>query len=287
MIEAMMKNTVIKPRRTALYMPCSNERALEKAQTLSADVLLFDLEDAVAPDQKEHARTNIVTALAERHYGRREKIVRTNHVESSWGYDDLIALSGCEFDGILLPKVESVEQVNQALAVLGREVPVWVMIETPKGVLNVEHVAAHKNVAVLVLGTNDMAKDMRVKQSASRDEFYYAFGRCIMAARAYGCDVLDGVYNQLDNEAGFVEVCEQGLMLGFDGKTVIHPKQLEPANTVFSPSQKDIEEAKAMVMAWQAAPDKGVLVVNGRLVEELHVKAAQRLLAVHEAINAS
>ena len=158
-----MKNTIIKPRRTALYMPCSNVRALEKAQTLAADVLLFDLEDAVSPDQKAHARTNIVTALSEYHYGHREKIVRINHVESGWGYDDLIALSGCEINGILLPKVESVEQVNQALAVLGREVPVWVMVETPKGVLNVEQVAAHKNVAVLVLGTNDLAKDTRAR----------------------------------------------------------------------------------------------------------------------------
>lgn len=283
--ETVVKEGGIKPRRSALYMPCSNVRALEKAQTLAADVLLFDLEDAVAPGQKEHARANIVSALSEFHYGAREKIVRINHVESVWGYDDLIGLAGCDFDGILLPKVESVEQVNQALAVLGREVPVWVMIETPRGVLNVEQVAAHKNVAVLVLGTNDLAKDMRVTQSESREEFAYAFGRCIMAARAFGCEVLDGVYNQLDNETGLQAVCEQGKRLGFDGKTVIHPKQLDIANRVFAPSASEIAEAAALVEAWKAGSDaKGVLVVNGRLVEELHVQAARRLLAVHEAI---
>lgn len=286
MTDASLKIAAIKPRRTALYMPCANARALEKAQTLAADVLLFDLEDAVAPDQKANARANIVTALAGFGYGHREKVVRINQVASSWGYDDLVALSGCVFDGILLPKVESVEQVNQALALLGRDMPVWVMVETPRGVLNVEQIAAHKNVAVLVLGTNDLAKEMRVAQSAGRDEFHYAFGRCIMAARAFGCDVLDGVYNQLDNAEGFAAVCAQGKRLGFDGKTVIHPKQLEEANRAFSPSEAEVAEASAIVNAWQSAPDKGVLVLNGRLVEELHVEAARRLLAVHEAISA-
>jgi citrate lyase subunit beta / citryl-CoA lyase len=281
-----MINNDIKPRRTALYMPCSNARALDKAQSLEADVLLFDLEDAVSPDQKAAARVQIVKALAECNYGYREKIVRSNHVETAWGYDDLKALSNSVFDGILLPKVESAEQVNQALAIIGRELPVWVMIETPQGVLNVEQIAAHKNVAVLVLGTNDLAKEMRVQQSVSREEFLYAFGRCVMAARAFGCDVLDGVYNQLDNEQGFIDVCEQGKCLGFDGKTVIHPRQLAPANACFMPSEKDIVEAQQIMQAWQTAGNKGVLVVNGRLVEELHVQAAQRLLAVVERCQA-
>lgn len=268
-------------------MPCSNARALEKAQALAADVLLFDLEDAVAPDKKTEAREQIVKALAGHDYGYRERVVRTNHVETAWGYDDLKALAASTFDGVLLPKVESAEQVNQALAIIGRELPVWVMIETPKGVLNVEQIAAHKNVAVLVMGTNDLAKEMRVQQSATREEFSYAFGRCVMAARAFGCDVLDGVYNQLDNEQGFVDVCEQGKRLGFDGKTVIHPKQLASANTCFMPGEKDIAEAQEIMQAWQVAGDKGVLVVNGRLVEALHVQAAQRLLALMECCQAN
>jgi len=275
----MMKNTVNRLRRSALYMPCSNPRALEKAQTLDADVLLFDLEDAVSPDNKLQARENIVAALASHEFGRREKIVRINHVDSAWGYDDLKALESSDMDGILLPKVESAEQVNQALAVIGKEVSVWVMIETPKGVLNVESIAAHKNVQVLVMGTNDLAKEMRVQQSESRDEFLYAFGRCIMAARAFGCDVLDGVYNALDNESGLKNVSVQGKRLGFDGKTVIHPKQLATANAEFSPSLVEITEAKLLIEAWQTAQHQGVLVVNGRLVEELHITAAQRLLA--------
>lgn len=270
----------LQPRRSALYMPCSNERALEKATGLSADVLIFDLEDAVAPDKKELARNNIVTALQEKNYAYREKIVRVNHVDSEWGYDDLKALSAVEMDGILLPKVESEEQINQALAILDKDIAVWVMIETPLGVLNVEAIAAHSNVNVLVLGTNDLAKELRVNQSGQRDEFMYAFGRCIMAARAYACDVLDGVYNQLDNEDGLVAVCEQGRILGFDGKTLIHPKQLAIANDKFMPNEKDIQDAKEIVQAWDEDQDKGVLVVNGRLVEELHVVAAERLVAM-------
>jgi citrate lyase subunit beta/citryl-CoA lyase len=279
-----MKNNIIQPRRTALYMPCSNVRALEKSQSLQADVLIFDLEDAVSPDNKKTARDNIVTALVEHNYCGRERIVRTNHVETEWGYDDLKALSNSAFDGILLPKVESPEQVNQALAILGKDVPVWVMIETPQGVLNVELIAAHKDVHVLVMGTNDLAKDMRVAQSVERNEFLYAFGRCIMAAKAFQCDILDGVFNQLDDEQGLLKVAQQGRCLGFDGKTVIHPKQLEVTNQCFSPSDEEVASAKAIVDAWQASQNKGVLVVNGRLVEELHVFTAQRLLKLRQTI---
>lgn len=274
----------LQPRRSALYMPCSNERALEKAASLDADILIFDLEDAVAPDKKEQARNNIVAALKEKNYGYREKIVRINHVDSDWGYDDLKALTESSIEGVLLPKVESSEQINQALAILNKDIPVWVMIETPLGVLNVETIAAHNNVTVLVLGTNDLAKELRVRHSEQRDEFFYAFERCIMAARAYGCDILDGVYNQLDNESGFESVCEQGSRLGFDGKTLIHPKQIAIANEKFMPSVAAINDAKEIVQAWNNTPDKGVLVVNGRLVEALHIVAAQRLLTMVDII---
>ena len=272
------------PRRSALYMPCSNARALEKAATIPADVLIFDLEDAVAPDSKTLARKQIVAALANRNYGQRERVVRINPVAGAWGYDDLKALAAVPFDGLMLPKVESLEQVNEALAILGHEMPVWVNIETPMGVLQVEKIVSHKSVAVVVMGTNDLAKEMRVRQSPSRAEFAYAFGRCLMVARAFGCDILDGVYNQLDDESGFTSVCEQGKLLGFDGKTLIHPKQVEPANRIFMPGSAELDEARALVAAWETSGKGGVLVVNGRLVEELHVVAARRLVAMADRI---
>ena len=289
-------NNCVRPRRSALYMPCSNLRALVKAQTLAADVLLFDLEDAVALEAKSQARTNIVQALQEHDYGYREKIVRINAVDTELGYADLKALSslleqGVVLEGVCLPKVESAEQINKALAVLGHRVPIWVMIETPLGVLNVAAIAAHEQVKVLVLGTNDLAKELRVQQSAERTEFSYAFGHCIMAARAYGCDVLDGVYNQFDNEAGLQQVCIQGKGWGFDGKTLIHPSQLMMANQIFMPSQHEIAEAQAIMSAWEAAKvgveasGTAVVVLNGRIVEELHVQAAQRLMLLVDAIH--
>ncbi|NRB41197.1 MAG: CoA ester lyase [Pseudomonadales bacterium] len=281
-----IENLQLKPRRSVLYMPCSNTRALDKAQTLDCDAVIFDLEDAVAPEAKDQGRDNIVTYLQEKDFGHRERVVRINHVDSEWGLADLKALVDVEFDAICLPKVECTEELNKALAVLGKTVDIWVMIETPKGVLNVEAIAAHEQVSVVVMGTNDLAKEMRVLQSESREEFQFAFGRCVMAARAYGADVLDGVYNQLDNAEGFAAVCVQGKRLGFDGKTLIHPKQLEAANKAFAPSAIEVDEAKGIIEAWQDAAEKGVLVLNGSLVEELHVIAAQRLVAMDQAINA-
>jgi citrate lyase beta subunit len=258
---------------------------MEKAQTIKTDVILFDLEDAVAVEQKDQARSALLDALKQFDYGSRERIVRVNSIASQWGLDDLRALKAAEFDGLLLPKVETVEQINEALAVLDKAMPVWAMIETPKGVLNVEAIAAHENLCCLVMGTNDLAKDMRVSQSAQREEFQFAFGKAIMAARAFDCDVLDGVYNQLDNEQGLEQVCQQGALLGFDGKTLIHPKQLAACHHAFSPSSAAIEEAQAICAAWQANTGQGVLVVNGRLVEALHVEQAQRLMALQQGID--
>lgn len=265
-------------RRSALYMPCSNTRALEKAASLPADVLLFDLEDAVSPDNKAVARENIAKALQQHDYQHREKIIRINGLDTEWAKQDCEQLKSCEFDGLLLPKAETVEQINQVLALFGKNIPIWLMIETPKGVLNVESLAAHPAVAVLVMGTNDLAKELCVQQSAERQEFLYSFSRCIMAARAFACDIIDGVYNELDNSDGLAAVCLQGKGLGFDGKSLIHPKQLEICNQLFSPSQEEIEQAQAIVQAWQQADDKGVIVVNGKLVEALHVEEAQRIL---------
>lgn len=276
----MTDQAIVRLRRSALYMPCSNSRALEKAAALPADVLLFDLEDAVAPDAKSQARAAIVAALKQKDYGRREKVVRINAVDSDWGYQDLKALADTPLDGLLLPKVESAEQINQALAVLGRDVPVWVMAETPRGVLNIEAIAAHPQTAVIVMGTNDLAREMRVLQSAGREEFAWAFGRCVMAARACGCDILDGVYNRLQDDEGLQRLCDQARALGFDGKTLIHPAQLAICNKAFLPGDNEVAEARAIVEAWQQAPDQGVLVVNGRLVEALHVDEAHRCLAM-------
>ncbi len=275
-----------RPRRSALYMPAANERAMQKAQTLAADVLLLDLEDAVAVDKKQAARKSLIKALNDNDYGKRERVVRVNGLDSEWGLEDLRALKSADFDALLLPKVERVEQINEALAVLDREVDVWAMIETPNGVINVNQIAAHPAMKVLVMGTNDLAKEMRVEQSQQRQEFMWAFGQVIMAARAFDCEVLDGVYNQLDNPEGLLEVCIQGQGLGFDGKTLIHPKQLEACHQAFSPSEQQLESAKQIIDAWDSADSNdGVLVVNGRLVEELHVKEAQRLLDVQSLID--
>lgn len=268
-------------RRSALYMPCSNTRALEKAASLPADVLLFDLEDAVSPDNKAVARENIAKALQQHDYQHREKVIRINGLDTEWAKQDCEQLKSCEFDGLLLPKAETIEQINQVLALFGKDIPIWLMIETPKGVLNVESLAAHPAVAVLVMGTNDLAKELRVQQSADRQEFLYSFSRCIMAARAFACDIIDGVYNELGNSDGLTAVCHQGKSLGFDGKSLIHPKQLEVCNQSFSPSQEEIEQAEAIVQAWQQADDKGVIVVNGRLIEALHVEEAQRILQLN------
>jgi len=280
-------STPFKPRRSALYMPAANARALEKAQSLPADVLLLDLEDAVAVDKKALARKQLLKALSSHDYGHRERVVRINGVESEWGLEDLRALKDADFDALLLPKVETLEQINQALAVLDRDIPVWAMIETPKGVINVNTIAAHPAMQVLVMGTNDLAKELRVEQSQSRAEFNFAFGQVIMAARAFNCDVLDGVYNQLDNEQGLAAVCEQGSALGFDGKTLIHPKQLDACHSAFSPTAQQLAQAQSIIEAWQAADDQGVLVVDGRLVEELHVIESQRLLAMQAVIDSA
>ena len=276
-----------KPRRSALYMPAANARAMEKAQSIDADVLLLDLEDAVAVDQKQQARESLAYALNTHDYGRREKIVRINSLSSHWGLDDLKLLRELRFDGLLLPKLETVEQINEALALLDRQIPIWAMIETPAAVINVEQLAAHSAMEALVMGTNDLAKEMRVAQSETRDEFQYAFGKVIMAARAHNCDVLDGVYNQLDNQAGLAAICQQGKGLGFDGKTLIPPKQIPACHQAFSPSDAAIAEAREIIAAWQQADQQGVIVVNNKLVEALHVQEAQRIVDMQAVIDAA
>ncbi len=284
---------MLRPRRSALYMPGANPRALEKARELPADCLILDLEDAVAPDAKPTARTHIAEALQAGGYGQRELVVRINHQASPWGADDLARFARAELHAIALPKVESaaeIQQVATAMSSLGYadDVALWAMIETPRGVLNAASIAtAHPRLKVLVMGTSDLAKDLRVPHTPDRLGFITSLSLCVLAARAAGLEVLDGVHLDLEDESGLVAACQQGRQLGFDGKTLIHPKQIAAANEAFAPSAIEIERSHAIIAAWQEAESKGqgVVVLNGRLVENLHVEEARRTLALAAAIN--
>ncbi len=283
-----------RPRRSMLYMPGSNARALEKARSLPADALILDLEDAVSPDAKVQARERIVATVSQGGYGYREVIVRVNGLNTPWGRDDVAAIATCGADAVLFPKVEAPEQVLEAVAALDAagapaELPVWIMAETPRCMLRIDAIcAASPRLAGIVMGTSDLAKELRARHTPGRLPFLTSLGLCVLAARAYGLDILDGVHLDLDDEAGLRAACEQGRDLGFDGKTLIHPKQIDPANEVFAPSQQEMETAEVLIAAWEEArvAGKGVVVVNGKLVENLHVEEAQRVLAVAEAIRA-
>jgi citrate lyase subunit beta/citryl-CoA lyase len=282
----------MRPRRSVLYMPGSNARALEKARTVPADGMILDLEDAVAPDAKVRAREQVVAALKEGGYGSREVIARVNALDSPWGMDDVAAVAGAGPDAVLFPKVESAGQVLAAVDALDRaggptDLPIWFMAETPRSILNIDAIAAASpRLSVIVMGTSDLAKDMRVRHTVDRIGFLAALSQCVCAARAYGLEILDGVHLDLQDGEGLAKVCEQGRDLGFDGKTLIHPKQIEPANIAFAPSTAELESAAETIAAWEAAQaeGKGVVVVNGRLVENLHVEEARRNLALGEAI---
>ncbi len=281
----------IRPRRSMLYMPGSNARALEKARSLKVDSLIFDLEDAVAPDAKGSAREQIVAAVNEGGYGAREVIVRVNGLDSSWGRDDVAAIAPLPVDGVLFPKIDFAAQVHEAVEALdeagGRaELSIWLMAETPLGMLNMQAITASSpRLAGIVMGTSDLAKELRVRHTAERTGLLTALSLCVLAARAHGLAILDGVHLDLNNLEEFRALCKQGLEMGFDGKTLIHPKQIEIANEVFSPSAQEIAQAKEIIQAWKAAQaeGKGVVVVNGRLVENLHVEEARRTLALAEA----
>ena len=283
-------STAIRPRRSALYLPGSNARALEKAKTLACDVLLLDCEDAVAPDKKELARDQIAGALRAGGYGRRELVVRTNSLDTPWGVADLRAAAAAGADAVLLPKVEDVSMVQRAFAALeGAPTAIWVMVETPLGVLRAESLAASPLVGCLVAGTNDLAADLRCDGAwAERAALLPHLSQIVLAARAHGTACLDGVHIDLSDDAGFERSCAQGRALGFDGKTLIHPKTLGVANRAFTPSPAEVEHARRVVAAFEAAAAAGsaVVVLDGRLVEELHVRMAKRLLALSEAIGA-
>ena len=282
----------VRPRRSVLYMPGANTRALEKARTLAADALIFDLEDAVAPDAKEAARANVVAAARSKVYGKREIAIRCNGLATPWGKADAAAIATSGADAILVPKVESAADVAQVVALLDAagapaSMAVWAMMETPKGILRAEEIAgSHPRLALFVMGTNDLVKDMRARHTPMRLPMVAALGIGMLAARAYGLTILDGVYNDLQDSEGFRAVCRQGLEMGFDGKTLIHPSQVEPCNEVFAPSSAELESAAKIVTAFRAAEaeGKGVVTVDGRMIENLHVEQAERALSLAAAI---
>lgn len=284
----------IRPRRSLLYMPGSNPRALEKARSLPADGLILDMEDSVSPDAKETARAQIGAALAEGGYGHREIMVRINALATEWGSDDIAAI--CKFenapDAVLIPKIDTAQDVVDAVAAFDKagcpaSVDIWIMAETPACILNIAEIAAaHPRLKGMVLGTSDLSKDTRVRHTRDRLGFITALNLSVYAARANGLSVIDGVQLDLEDEEILAFSCEQGRDLGFDGKSLIHPKQIAAANRVFAPDEQEIASAKEIIAGFEAAQaeGKGVVVVNGRLVENLHVEEARRQLALAEAI---
>jgi citrate lyase subunit beta / citryl-CoA lyase len=282
----------VRPRRSVLYMPGANTRALEKARSLPADALIFDLEDAVAPDAKEAARTNVVAAAWSKAYGKREIAIRCNGLGTAWGQADVEAIATSGADAILVPKVESAAEVTHVVSLLDaagapQTMAVWAMMETPKGILRAEEIAgSHPRLALFVMGTNDLVKDMRARHTPARLPLVTALGLGMLAARAHGLTILDGVYNDIQDADGFRAVCRQGLDMGFDGKTLIHPSQVEPCNEIFAPSPAELEIAGKIVAAFRQAQaeGKGVVTVDGRMIENLHVEQAERALALAAAI---
>jgi citrate lyase subunit beta/citryl-CoA lyase len=275
-------------------MPGSNPRALEKARALPADGLIFDLEDAVAPDAKESARRLVLDALGQGAYGGREILLRVNGAATVWGRDDLAAAARSGAHGVLLPKVESAAMVREAESILVEagapdDLALWCMMETPRGILRAEEIAgATPRLGGLVMGTSDLAKDLHAAHTALRLPMLVSLGQCLLAARAFGLAILDGVHLDLDDEEGFAQACRQGLELGFDGKTLIHPKTIEAANRIFAPSETELAWSRKLIAAFAEARAKGagVAVVDGKLVEQLHVDNAERTVALADRIAA-
>lgn len=272
----------MRPFRSALYIPASNKRALEKAQALPADAIIFDLEDAVAPDEKVAARLALDVALRQ-DYGARARIVRVNGSDTPWGADDVAVFgdhAGC--DAILLPKVNAPTDLDQ----IGGQKPLWAMMETALGMLNAAAIAAHPRLTGMVMGTNDLAKELGSRFRADRLPMQAGLGLCLLAAKAHDCIILDGVFNAFKDDDGLQAECDQGRDMGFDGKTLIHPAQLAIANRAFAPSAGEITLAERQIAAFQAALDlgQGVAVLDGKIVENLHIVTAKAVLAKAKAI---
>jgi citrate lyase subunit beta / citryl-CoA lyase len=286
----------VRPRRSFLYMPGSNARALEKARELPADGLILDLEDAVAPEAKAQAREQIIKSLQNGGFGNREVMVRINGLDTRWWVDDLDAVAKAKPDAVLLPKVSQPSQLQDVAARLvdmgtDPHIRVWAMVETPLAVLNVAEISAaaldsETRLAGFVMGTNDLAKDTGARIVPGRAPMLPWLANCVAAARAYGLDILDGVYNDLGNAEGFSDECRQARELGFDGKTLIHPRQIEPCNAAFSPSPEEVETARKVIAVFDLPENdnKGVIQIDGRMVERLHAEMARRTVAIADAI---
>jgi citrate lyase subunit beta/citryl-CoA lyase len=286
----------IRPRRSVLYMPGSNARALEKAKTLPADGVILDLEDAVAPDAKVAARDQVVATVKAGGFGSREVFIRINGIDTPWFADDLNAVVAAAPDAILIPKISNAEQPEQIGARLlslhaNLRMRVWAMIETPTAVFNVRAIAStardsETRLAGFVMGTNDLAKETRARLLPGRGPMLPWLSTCVLAAREYGIDILDGVYNDISNAEGFAQECGQARDLGFDGKTLIHPSQIEPCNAAFSPTPDEVTQARKMIAAFDMPEnkDRGVVQIDGRMVERMHAEMARRTVAIAEAI---
>jgi (3S)-malyl-CoA thioesterase len=274
-----------RPYRSVLYIPASKERALEKARAMSIDAIIFDLEDAVAPDEKVAARATLAEAL-KTSYGNRTRIVRINAFDTEWGEDDAKAAAQMDCDAILLPKVNSPADLD-ALAKL-TDKPLWAMMETPLAMLNAKEIAAHPQLQGLVMGTNDLAKELNSRFRADRLPMLTGIGLCVLAAKAFGKVIVDGVYNAFKDDEGLKVECEQGRDMGCDGKTLIHPAQVEITNVAFAPDEKEIDLARRQIEAFEEAKARGegVAVVDGKIVENLHVETARKTLAKADAIAA-
>ncbi|MEX0310684.1 MAG: CoA ester lyase [Tateyamaria sp.] len=276
-----------RPLRSVLYIPGSKPRALDKARNLPVDAIIFDLEDAVSVDEKEAARSTLSDALAQGGYGARLKIVRINGFDTVWGRDDAQATKDMGADAVLLPKVNGPTDLD-ALADITGDTPLWAMMETPLGMINAPIIAAHPNLQGMVMGTNDLAKELQTRFRADRLPLQTGLGLCLLAAKAHGCAIIDGVYNAFKDDDGLRVECEQGRDMGFDGKTLIHPAQIDIANAAFSPSEAEIDLARRQIAAFEEveATGQGVAVVDGRIVENLHIVTARETLAKADAIAA-
>ena len=276
-----------RPYRSVLYIPASKARALDKARGLAVDAIIFDLEDAVAPDEKEASRETLKAALAQGGFGNRARIVRINGLDTPWGRADAQAVRTMDAEAVLLPKVGSAADLD-ALAEITGDLPVWAMMETPAGMLNAAEIAAHPKLQGMVMGTNDLAKELQTRFRADREPMLTALGLCLLAAKAHGRIIVDGVFNAYLDEAGLKVECDQGRDMGFDGKTLIHPAQVEVTNTAFAPSDEEVDLARRQIAAFEdiQRAGQGVAVVDGKIVENLHVETAQKMLARAEAIAA-
>ncbi|WP_294221443.1 CoA ester lyase [uncultured Shimia sp.] len=276
-----------RPFRSVLYIPGSKDRALEKARGLPVDAIIFDLEDAVAPDEKENARSTLAEALTQGGYGSRMRVVRINGLDTQWGAADAKAAAAMDCDAVLLPKVESAAQLDALAALIGDK-PIWAMMETPRGMLNAVEIAAYPQLSGFVMGTNDLAKELQTRFRPDRLPMMAGLGLCLLAAKAEGIVIVDGVYNAFKDADGLKAECDQGRDMGFDGKTLIHPAQVDVANAAFAPSEAEIDLAKRQIAAFEEcdASGQGVAVVDGKIVENLHVVTAREILAKADAIAA-